>query len=171
MWVNFFVDRIWDTLPADIASALLQLSEDELLDLPTSEIKVLPPTASAWRPPSSCKRTQTSWPESLRSFVHSIRSLPLPSDGMGRPYPLHVSLLHGLSPKKKHEARALYLLHSASGTYTTHITGVSRSPLTLGGFVQVEMLTSLIASLTQSTPVSHVIDIGAGKGYLITPWT
>ncbi|KAJ8899169.1 hypothetical protein K2173_011956 [Erythroxylum novogranatense] len=120
--VNFFKDRLWESIDKDWIHCLRQEPVQNLLLVPSGVV-------------------QDHWPNSLKEFVKTIKSLVFPREqvDLHKVFPdLNLTLLNsvlaqGMNTKKKHE---------------------------------VEVLSAVVDSIANSVNAQTIVDVGAGQGYL-----
>ncbi|KAH9723880.1 methyltranfer dom domain-containing protein [Citrus sinensis] len=120
--VNFFSDRLWEAVDKDWIDCLRNESTENLLLIPSGIV-------------------QDHWPDSLKEFVLTLKSLEFPREQadlqMVLPsFPvtsLNTVLAQGMNLKKKHE---------------------------------VEVLSAVVNSIANTVKADAIVDVGAGQGYL-----
>ncbi|CAN8293048.1 unnamed protein product [Cochlearia groenlandica] len=120
--VNFFIDKPWEAVDEDWMRCLKEEKPENILLIPSGVV-------------------QDHWPDSLKEFVHTLRSLSYPRDQANvhevladiDMAPLSTVLSQGMNLKKKHE---------------------------------VEVLSAVVSSVVKSVGSPTVVDVGAGQGYL-----
>ncbi|KAF6135177.1 hypothetical protein GIB67_035248 [Kingdonia uniflora] len=120
--VDFFKDKLWETVDKQWIDCLSEEPVENLLKIPSGVV-------------------QDYWPDSLKEFVLTLRSLVLPREqgDLRMMFPefqvpsLSSVLVQGMDRKKKHE---------------------------------VELLASVVNSIARNVGAQTTIDVGAGQGYL-----
>ncbi|KAL7088263.1 hypothetical protein ACP275_13G117100 [Erythranthe tilingii] len=120
--VNFFKDKLWEAVDKEWLDCLRKERAEKLLQIPSGV-------------------AQDNWPDSLKEYVLTSRSLSLPRDQADlleafpgvRTAPLNNVLAQGMNQKKKHE---------------------------------IETLAAVIGSIARKTGAQTIVDVGSGQGYL-----
>ncbi|KAL7130646.1 hypothetical protein ABFS83_13G148800 [Erythranthe nasuta] len=120
--VNFFKDKLWEAVDKEWLDCLRRERAEKLLQIPSGV-------------------AQDNWPDSLKEYVLTLRSLSLPRDQADlqeafpgvQTAPLNNVLAQGMNQKKKHE---------------------------------IETLAAVIGSIARKTGAQTVVDVGSGQGYL-----
>ncbi|XP_057974947.1 uncharacterized protein LOC131162464 isoform X2 [Malania oleifera] len=115
--VNFFKDRLWEAVDKEWVDCLRNEPVENLLKIPSGVV-------------------QDNWPDSLKEFILTLRSLVFPREQIYPDlllYSLDNVLTQGMNPKKRHE---------------------------------VEILSAFVNSISKNIGSRTVIDVGAGQGYL-----
>lgn len=120
--VNFFSDRLWEAVDKDWIDCLRNESTENLLLIPSGIV-------------------QDHWPDSLKEFVLTLKSLEFPRKqaDLQKVLPsfqvtsLNTVLAQGMNLKKKHE---------------------------------VEVLSAVVNSIANTVKADAIVDVGAGQGYL-----
>ncbi|KAK2638594.1 hypothetical protein Ddye_026389 [Dipteronia dyeriana] len=120
--VNFFTDRHWEAVDKDWIDCLRRESIENLLLIPSGVV-------------------QDHWPDSLKEFVLTLRSLVFPRKqaNLQMVFPglqvisLNSVLAQGMNQKKRHE---------------------------------VEVLSAVVSTIANDVRAHTIVDVGAGQGYL-----
>ncbi|KAK3198451.1 hypothetical protein Dsin_021866 [Dipteronia sinensis] len=120
--VNFFTDRLWEAVDKDWIDCLRRESIENLLLIPSGVV-------------------QDHWPDSLKEFVLTLRSLVFPRKqaNLQMVFPglqvisLNSVLAQGMNQKKRHE---------------------------------VEVLSAVVSTIANNVRAHTIVDVGAGQGYL-----
>lgn len=120
--VNFFKDRLWEVVDGEWMDCLRMEPVENLLLIPSGVV-------------------QDYWPDSLKGFIYTMRSLVFPREQSDLQKVLpnlrmtspNTVLAQGMSLKKKHE---------------------------------VQVLSAVVSSVVNRVGACKIIDVGAGQGYL-----
>lgn len=145
--VDLFTERTWEHLPASWLASLASCHTRDLLLVP-----------------SGC--FLDTWPSDLKAFVHSAHRLSLHSRF---PFSNHSSP-QGSPSQRPERVRKCEAVLAPSPCFSP-ISLTSLPPLLLTGMGakkkhEVSRLASLVSGLAGSLGICHVLDLGAGQGYL-----
>ncbi|KAJ0100820.1 hypothetical protein Patl1_05097 [Pistacia atlantica] len=120
--VNFFTDKLWEAVDKDWIDCLRNEPIENLLRIPSGVV-------------------QDHWPDSLKEFVLTLKSLVLPRKQAD---------LHKVLP----------------GWKVTSLSSVLAQGMNLKKKHEVEVLSAVVNSVANSVSTDTIVDVGAGQGYL-----
>ncbi|XP_060187226.1 uncharacterized protein LOC132616674 isoform X1 [Lycium barbarum] len=121
--VNFFKDRLWESVDKEWMDCLRKEPVENLLQIPSGVVQVV-----------------DHWPDSLKGFILTLRSLSL--------------------------SREQADFQEFSGMHTASLSNVLAQGMNHKKKHEVEALSALVSLVAKQVGARTVVDVGAGQGYL-----